>query len=110
MATQKGKGRAFWTPLLAEFEQASGLTQAEFAKDKGVHPGTLGKWIYKLRDERRKAAANLPVRFVEVEPPSVAHSPEVTLEIADVRLRLDKLPEPGWLAELVHQTRGGSSC
>jgi transposase-like protein len=110
MASQKRKGRTFWTPLVAEFEQTNGVTQAAFAKQHGVHPGTMRKWIYKLRDEQRQAAQSLPMRFVEVEPPSVADAAQVRLEVGGVRLHLDQLPEPNWLAELVHQTRGGSPC
>jgi hypothetical protein len=86
------------------------VTQSEFAKAKRVHPGTLGKWIYKLRDEQKRAASSLPMRFVEVEPPSVADTSQVRLEVGGVRLHLDRLPEPGWLAELAHQMRGGSPC
>jgi transposase-like protein len=110
MASKTGKGRTFWTPLVAEFEQTSGLTQAGFAKAKGVHPGTLGKWIYKLRDERTKAASSLPVRFVEVEAPPPIPAQQIKLEVGAVLLHLDRVPEPGWLAELVHQIRGGSPC
>jgi hypothetical protein len=36
MASKTGKGRTFWTPVVAEFEQTSGLTQAAFAKTNGV--------------------------------------------------------------------------
>ena len=110
MASKTGKGRTFWTPVVAEFEQTSGLTQAAFARTKGVHPGTLGKWIYKLRDERRKATSSLPVRFVEVEPPPCADTAQVRLEVGGVRLHLDRLPEPAWLAELVRQSQGGTPC
>jgi transposase-like protein len=110
MVSKTRKGRTFWTPLVAEFKQTSGVTQAAFAKSHSVHPGTLRKWIYKLRDEQRPADASLPVRFVEVEVPPAESAEQITVALGGVLVHLERLPEPAWLAELVRHTTGGSPC
>lgn len=106
---QKKRGRSFWTPLVLEYEQASGVTQAAFADKHGVRADTFRKWLYQIRKERKAPSENLPVRFVEVEPTPFAHPEQVVVEVGQVRVEVDSLPDPGWLAELAHRF-GGSSC
>lgn len=55
-----------WRRLVLELE-SSGQTQKEFAAAKGVSVSTLQFWVYKLRQEARRAGAPpvlLPVEVV----------------------------------------------
>lgn len=74
-----------------------------------MKPDTFRKWLYQLRKERETLSENLPIRFVEVEPTPVVRSEKVVVEVGQVRVQVDGLPEPAWLAELACRF-GGSSC
>jgi transposase-like protein len=109
MATVDGKGRTFWTPLVDEFERTDGITQAAFARQYGIKAGTFRKWLYQLRAERKATQDTPPVRFVEVDTAAAPARPTAVLEMGALRLELEALPEPAWLAELT-RALGGESC
>lgn len=109
MATAHGKGRTFWTPLVDEFERSSGITQAAFAREYGIKAGTFRKWLYQLRAERKVTQDTPSVRFVEVDTAPAPSRPTAVLELGGLRLELDALPEPAWLAELAG-VLGATSC
>lgn len=111
MASQHKKGRSFWTPLVLEYERTSGVTQAAFADKHGLRPDSFRKWLYKIRNERRAQPQDVPIRFVEVDSTPAARPPgeQVVVEIGDVRVHLEQLPEPAWLVELAGRL-GGSPC
>ena len=44
--------RARWIKLVADFE-SSGLTQREFATERGISFSNLRNWLYRLRKESR---------------------------------------------------------
>jgi transposase-like protein len=111
MASPKRRGRSFWTPLVREYEQSSGITQKAFAQSHGVRTDTFRSWLYQLRREAAAADSQSTPCFVEVDTSRVhSSSQSVTLELGDVRVHLDALPEPGWLAELARQTGEARSC
>lgn len=110
MARQKRRGRAFWMPLVAQFEQAGGVTQAAFAQEHGVHRGTFRKWLYKIRHERKSQAHHVAPRFIEIESTPIRPAQRVVVELGPVRLCLEELPDPAWLAELSRRVQGGPSC
>jgi hypothetical protein len=62
VSRSRRRGRAFWEHLVAQYE-ASGRSQAAFARGRGVKVCSLQYWIYKLR----RAAREHPVRLVPVE-------------------------------------------
>ena len=76
--------RARWTKLVADFE-ASGLTQREYAKERGVSFSNLRNWIYRLRNETRplaetkadKRTADSDLRLLPVQV--VASAPKARL-------------------------------
>jgi hypothetical protein len=109
MASQQKRGRSFWTPLVLEYEQTSGVTQAAFADGHGVRPESFRKWLYKIRNEHEAQPRGEPIRFVEVEAVPLGRASQVVVEIGDVRVHLDRLPGPVWLAELAGRL-GGSPC
>jgi len=81
--TQDTKGRRIYSPeqrdrLLAEYE-ASGLTQARFAKQSGVKYMTLVTWLY----ERRHGASQPRtggMKFEKLELPRATLKPASTEE------------------------------
>ncbi len=66
--------RDIWIQIVRQFE-GSGVTQEEYAEQRGIPVGTLRSWIYKLRREA-EAVPVLPVRVIASTAPS-ARQPEV---------------------------------
>ena len=63
---KRGRGRAFWTRVVAEFESSS-LRQEEFAAKRRISLGTFRCWLYRLRQEEHEVGGGgLASRFVEV--------------------------------------------
>jgi len=58
-----------WARVAEAFE-ASGLTQKEFAAQRGVRLSTLQSWVYRRRRQRGSQAT--PVRLLPVEVAGVA--------------------------------------
>lgn len=110
MARHKKRGRSFWTPLVAEYEQTSGVTQAVFAERHGVRADTFRKWLYKVRNERKSQAQIVPPRFVEIESTPVVPTQQTVIELGQVRVCIEGLPDPAWLAEFARHAQGGSPC
>ncbi len=110
MRDRKGRKQltaARWEALLSEYE-ASGLTQAEFARCNGVVYTTL---THRVQQRRREAkAGTASARFVEVRPALPAEAPmsgavpelSVTLPDGAVLRGADPLA----LAALVRALRG----
>jgi hypothetical protein len=113
-------GRAFWEAVVDEFEATGGLTQREFAEQKGINHHTFSDWVYRLRreqsarqmqDYKHESAA----RFVELDldalkPGRVQGA--VVLELATARVHFEHTPEPLWLAQffIALQGQGGGPC
>jgi transposase-like protein len=110
MARQKKRGRSFWTPLVAEYEQTSGVTQAEFADKHGVRSDTFRKWLYQVRNERKSQTQKVAARFIEIESTPIRSVQQTVVELGQVRVRLEGLPDPAWLAELSRHVQGGPTC
>lgn len=103
-----GRGRAFWSPLVAEYE-ASPCAHEEFAARRGVHVATFRSWLYRLRRERMPRAAPadssvtgprpVAARFVELSA-SPTRRPCV-VRVGDAEIEFAELPPAGYLADLV---------
>jgi hypothetical protein len=65
------RAREIWVQVIRQFEK-SGLSQTEFAKQRGIPLKTLNGWIYKLRRESSEGASLLPVRVVSSRSPSAS--------------------------------------
>ena len=105
------EGRTFWTGLVEEFERTEGLSQLQFARLHGVKCSTFRHWLYTLRKERRSEQGEMvPVRFVEITPrelPGTLPKPSAAIvELGGLRLILETLPDPAWLAELAFLSKG----
>ena len=107
---KKRKGRQFWTAQVERFEQMEGVTQREFTEREGLVFGTFRHWLYQLRAERADAQMTA-VHFVEVDHQALNSPDRATIvEIGEVRLHLDGLPDPRWLVEVADRLRGGQPC
>jgi len=82
--------RGSWQRLIAAYE-ASAVTQAEFAKRRGISVSALQHWLYRFRQERGATSAS--VEFVEVEHSTTApRSSRVEVELPSgiiIRLAAD---------------------
>ena len=84
--------------------QRSGLTQAEFARREGLVYSTFAGWVHRSSARKQSQGADAPVRFAEVNLPTLAGlgaSLEVRLPDGTV-LRGNRAGE---LAELVRALR-----
>ena len=108
------RSREEWAELAAEFEAAQGVSKTAFCAQRGVPVSSFTRWYRKLRTTQPqmiKAVKESP--FVEVErlkpigrgweTDSVS---DTIIECGRFRLRLDSLPDPVWLAELIRTTQG----
>lgn len=103
------KGRHFWTAHIERFEKSNGVTQKAYARRHGLVLTTFRHWLYKLRAEQMEANAKIEaVQFVELEPSFIeAPRHKMVVEVGNVCLHLDTLPDPRWLAELAVYSEGG---
>ena len=62
------RAREIWVQLVRQFE-ASGLTQEQYAEQRGIPVTTLRSWIYKLRRAADEDAQILPVRVIASTAP-----------------------------------------
>ena len=110
--TTKSKGSEFWAGHV-EAARQSGTTLVAYAREHGLSWHTMRNWQRKLKGQsagvgvaQRKAR---PRAFValKVATPAMPQSGAVTLAIgSDVRLQLNELPPPAWLAEIGLAMRG----
>lgn len=98
-----------WVQIVQQCEK-SGLSQEEYARQRGIPVGTLRSWIYKLRHAEDEEAQFLPVHVVASAPPS-AGEPEadagaIEVELGEpVRLRFPSSTAPAVIAEVVQRLR-----
>ncbi len=104
----RGRGRAFWTKLVAELG-GSGLKHAEFAKQRGVRLSSLRTWIYRLRREQRREPRILPVRVVRSSAPTARWQGNVADAAIEaelptgLRLRFPATTDPALMADLLRR-------
>ena len=87
-----------------ELCRQSGLTQAQFARERGLRLGTLQRWLY--RSKRRRVEPG-PV-FEEVLVSSPPLGPTWIAEIAageDITLRFGSHVSPEFVARVMHLLR-----
>lgn len=83
-------GRETWVRLLEEL-RASGVTQREFAEERGLSVSTLQFWIRKLRRER-STPRFLPVRVVASAAPSARPANTSGVEVLTANGHLVRFP------------------
>ena len=98
------RSREQWAKLIGELEN-SGLTVAEFSRQRRLTLSSVHRWRSVFRNEPGPGVQHLspPVSFVEVVPPVVATEPgaDAWLEFGDgLVLRFSHLPEPSYVAQL----------
>ena len=95
----KRRTKAEREAIVAAYE-ASGLTQAAFAKQHRVKLGTLQGWVYKVRHAPK---AQTPA-FVELQRPAAAATQtagHVVVHVGEhLVMELDAVPEAQWVAEV----------
>ena len=74
-----------WQALFAE-HQASGLTQAQFCKQRGLCPKYFGLRRKQLMSTKQKGLHSSPL--IKVEPPSLISNPGVSIFHQGVEVRL----------------------
>lgn len=98
------RAREIWVEIIRQFE-ASGLSQTEFAKQRGIPMKTLSSWVYKLRHEEKEGAL-LPVRVISSTALSARRSKDdgaaTEVELGDpIRLHFPTGTAPRLIAEVV---------
>jgi transposase-like protein len=91
--------------LLCQQFQVSGVSQAEFAAQLGVHVVTLRNWLRRWRTRQPVARA----KFVEVQAPPLSTGPAAPLVVElpnGVRLRFTQQPDPAYLSQTLSALRG----
>jgi hypothetical protein len=87
---------------VAEAFEASGLTQQEFAQQRGLRLSTLQSWVYRRR--RQLAAKTEPVRLLPVEVAGTPRPSTARLEVVlagGARLRFSMGTDVDYVARLV---------
>jgi hypothetical protein len=90
-----------WERVAGAFE-ASGLTQREFAQQRGVRLSTLQSWVYRRR--RSATARGEPVRLLPVQLATAPVASESMLEVVaanGVRLRFAVGADVDYVARLI---------
>jgi transposase-like protein len=113
MMATTAKGRDFWEQHLAGL-RASGLSAAAYAREHGVSVHALGWWRRKVNASAlAKPGSAQPStkasKFValKVAEPVMVRPMGVTLAIgSEVRLQMNELPAPAWLAAVDQAMRG----
>ena len=106
------RAREIWIQIVQQCEK-SGLTQEEYARQRGIPVGTLRSWIYKIRRAQDEGARLLPVRVVASTPPAAGQGEAVVgaieVELGEpMRLRFSSSTAPSVIAEIVLRLR--SAC
>ncbi len=81
--------------------EASGLSVAAFAAQRGLHRQALYRW----RSEQRRSPARRAVALVEVPAPKVAGAWAAEVMTAHGPLRLSLTATPSWAGELIRELR-----
>ena len=110
--TTKSKGSKFWSEHV-EAARQSGATLVSYAHEHGLSAHTMRNWRRKLKGQTDSVGAARsearPTAFValKVAAPAMPHGSAVTLAIgSEVRLQMNELPPPSWLAEIELAMRG----
>jgi len=107
------RGRDFWEPHV-EALRSSGQTSAGYAREHDLSVHAMGWWCRKLHrlasaESAGDVAAPAASKFVALrvsEPPAIRSLGMTVLLVGDVRLQMNELPPPAWLAEVSQAMRG----
>jgi len=113
MMTATARGEDFWEPHIAAL-RLSGQTSAGYAREHDLSVHALGWWRRKLNrsqstEPTRAVVAAKASKFVALklaEPSGVRPLGITMLLLGDVRLQMNELPPPAWLAEVSQAMRG----
>lgn len=74
--SRRRRNREFWKTVFIKFAR-SGHTQAKFARDHGLNPRTLSRWIKRFRSESGSVSGGqfVPVVVEPVEAATTARQP-----------------------------------
>lgn len=103
------RGRDFWEQHVAAL-RSSGQTSAAYAREHDLSVHALGWWRRKLHRSEPSVAvvaakASQFVALKVTEPAAVRQLGMTMLFIGDVRLQMNELPPPAWLAEVSQAMR-----
>ena len=97
---------AEWADLLDLFHQ-SGLTQQQFAREYDLNIHTFRGRLY--RTPSSNSQSNLsPFVHLQVKDFPSLNSSALDLSLGRLQLRFSTLPDPNWIAQLVHDLGEGS--
>jgi hypothetical protein len=107
MSKQKLDRRG-WQRLIAAYE-ASAVTQAEFAKRRGISVSALQHWLYRIRHDRGTTKAS--VQFVEVEHSATPIGSRVEVELpSGIVIRLGEDAGGVEIADVVRHVQSVARC
>ena len=111
--TAMARGRNFWKQHIAAL-RLSGQTSAAYAREHYLSVHALGWWRRKLNrsaptEPTRAVVAARASKFVALkvsEPIATRPLGMTMLLLGEVRLQMNELPPPAWLAEVSQAMRG----
>jgi transposase-like protein len=105
--THVHRGRAFWENAVREFV-ASGQSQAEFARARGLAPSTLGRWAKLLGPEEEAVVRSELIEIVSTPPAQLQMTMGTArLQVGGAAVEFSDLPPVPYMAELL---RAVSTC
>jgi transposase-like protein len=95
-----------WSALLDELSE-SGESVDSFCRRRGVRPGTLYWWRWKLGAARRKSSTGTGVRLLPVAISSSAApvAGAVVIHVSDLRMHVEAGTDVAYVAALVEALR-----
>lgn len=95
------RSREEWE-LLVDESRNSGMTQADFCRERGLSVGALQYWMRKLREERETSGEPLGMRLLplHVSAPAGTEGLEVLLPNG-MQLRFPAATQPAYVASVL---------
>ena len=89
--------------------RGSGLTDFQWCKEHGIHPGTFYNWVSRLRKEERTEPM-FPVRPVLEDPSRISElSARIEISLGGATIRIANGADPA-LLERILSLVGGTVC
>ena len=101
--------RARWTKLVADFESA-GLSQREFAQERGLSLSNLRYWIYRLRKESRPLVTEAAGRSGQGPERAAASESSRLLPVRVIASTAPKARQQDGAAALLELTLPSGAC
>jgi hypothetical protein len=101
------RNREQWAEVLGELAE-SGESVGSFCRRRGLRPGTLSWWKWKLTSSRRRSAPKDAIRLLPIEVSSSTGSAVVrgiVIDVGDVRMHVEVGTDVAYVSALVESLR-----